>query len=122
MLRASLFALLSGTLVLTAGSVAQEPKKDDPPKSAKKDDAKPAKKDETETKLKGSLPRGYGKLGLSDDQKQEIYKIQAKHDAEIDKLLAKIAEHKAARAKEVKAVLTAEQKKRLEDALLGKDR
>ena len=41
---------------------------------------------------------------------------------EINKLEAKIKELKAAREKEEKAVLTAEQKKRLEEILTGKDK
>jgi len=42
------------------------------------------KKDDPPVKVKGFLPMNWGKIGLSDDQKQEIYKIQAKYGGEID--------------------------------------
>lgn len=108
MFRLSLLALVSAMLILTGGLVAQD----------KKDD----KKDDPPMKVKGVLPRGWTKLGLTDDQVQKIYKIQNKYDAEINKLEAKIAELKATKAKESKEVLTAEQKKRLDEILTGKDK
>ncbi|MBA4066722.1 MAG: hypothetical protein C0501_24055 [Isosphaera sp.] len=92
---------LAGLLVLSAGLAAQEPKKDDPP-----------------AKVKGYLPPNWKALGLSDEQKQQVYKIQAKYDAEIEKLEAKIAELKATMSKERKAVLTPDQTKLLEKILL----
>jgi hypothetical protein len=98
-------------VVLSGGLVGQETKKDD---SKKKDDP-PAK-------VKGMLPQYWGRLGLSDEQKQSIYKIQNKHDAEIDKLEAKIKELKDVRLREMRAVLSADQKKKLEEILLGKDK
>jgi len=114
MLRLSMFALLGGVLVLSSGVVGQEAK------TAGQEPKKEAKKDEP--KAKGFLPQNWGKIGLSDDQKQDVYKIQAKHNAEIDKLEAKIKELKTTRDKELKTVLTAEQKKRLEEILIGKDK
>ena len=111
MFRASLFALLTCLLVLSAGTFGQdtkpkeEPKKSDPP-----------------AKVKGTLPANWGKLGLTDTQVQEIYKIRNKHNEEIAKLKAKIAELESTRDKESKAVLTAEQKKRLDEILTGKDK
>ena len=111
MIRPGLFALLTLTLVLATGSVGQDNKKEQ----------KPAPKDEPEVKYKGVLPRNWSKLGLSEIQKQEIYKVQTKYNKEIDALEEKIKELKAAKAKDEKAVLTAEQKKRLEVILLGKE-
>lgn len=104
MYRLGFVALLGGMLILTGGLVGQEPKKDEP------------------AKIKGKLPSHWGKIGLSDSQKQTIYQIQAKYDPEIDKLEAKIAELKSTRDKEMKAILTADQKKALETAILGKDK
>jgi Spy/CpxP family protein refolding chaperone len=101
----AMFALLGGVLVLSGGVVGQDAKKNDPP-----------------VKAKGMLPQNWGKIGLTDDQKQEIYKIQGKYNAEIDKLEAKIKELKGTRDKEMKAVLSADQKKKLDDILIGKDR
>ncbi|QDU21115.1 hypothetical protein [Urbifossiella limnaea] len=107
MFRVLLPAVVTAVLVAGGGSVAQDAKKD-----TKKADPAP--------KAKGFLPQNYGKLGLTDTQKQQVYEVQAKYNTEIDKLDAKIRELKAARDKEVKAVLTPEQKKRLEEILLGK--
>jgi Spy/CpxP family protein refolding chaperone len=118
MFRSALFALFAGLLVLTTGSFGQDTKsKEDPTPADKKDD----KKDEPMGKLKGKLPNNWHKLGLSDKQIQDIYKVQAKYDPEIDKLEAKAKELKATRDKEARAVLTAEQTKHLEDILLKKD-
>ena len=107
MLRVSMVAfLLGGLLVLSAdGLVGQE-----------------AKKDEPTGKAKGKLPANYKKLGLTDAQVQEIYRIDAKYAAELAQLKAKEDELKATRDKDVRAVLTPEQKKRLEEILTGKDK
>jgi hypothetical protein len=107
MLRVLFPAVLTALLVLGGGSVGQEKKE--------------VKKDDPATpKAKGFLPPNYSKLGLTDTQKQDVYNIQAKYNTKIDEYEAKIRELKAARDKEVKAVLTPEQKKRLEEILLGK--
>lgn len=101
-----LVLLLGGLLVLSAdGLIGQEAKKDDPP-----------------GKFKGILPPNYKKIGLSEGQVQDIYKIQAKYGTEIDKYEAKIKELKSTRDKEVRAVLTPDQKKKLDDILTGKDK
>jgi hypothetical protein len=110
MSRLCVCALLGAMFVVSGGLVGQEKKKED------------AKKDEPVVKAKGMLPPNWGKLGLSDEQKQTIYKIQNKHDAEIEKLEAKIKELKETRLKEMRAVLTADQKKKLEELVLGKDK
>jgi hypothetical protein len=94
--------LIGGMCVLSGGLSGQDPKKDDPP-----------------AKVKGKLPPLWAKIGLTDSQKQDIYKIQGKYGMEIDKLEAKIAELKSSREKEMKAVLTDDQKKALETAILG---
>ncbi len=118
MRRAGFLALLTCMLVLSGGLVGQE-KKQDPKKDEKKADEKKA---DPPAKLKGVLPPNWKKLGLTDAQVQEVYKVQGKYNEEIAKLDAKIKELKAAREKEEKAVLTAEQKKRLEEILTGKDK
>lgn len=115
MTRAALLALLTGLLVLSGGSIGQENKN--------KEDKKVEKaKDDPAPKAKGTLPANWRKLGLSDSQVQDIYKVQSKYDTEIDKLEAKIAELKANRTKDMKAILTTEQKKRLDEILTGKDK
>src|SRR5580692_6459470 len=102
MSRLCLLALLGGMFILAGGLSGQDPKKDDPP-----------------AKIKGKLPAYWGKIGLTDVQKQDVYKIQGKYGMEIDKLKAKIAELESTRDKEMKAVLTDDQKKALETAILG---
>src|SRR5204862_8308538 len=89
---------------------------------ARTDEPKALEKDEPTAKVKVTRPKNYAKVGLRADQKQSIYKIQAKYDEEIEKLGAKIKELRATRDKEVKAVLTPDQKKRLEEILIGKDK
>jgi Spy/CpxP family protein refolding chaperone len=118
MIRLCLFGVFVAGLLHSAATSAQEKKNQDPQivkGQGQKDNEPP-------TKLKGILPMNWGKIGLSEEQKQTIYRIQGKYGAEIDKLESKIKELKASRDKEMKAVLTPEQKKRLEEILLGKDK
>lgn len=114
MIRAGCLALFTCLLVLSSGLDGQDKKQD--PKKAE------AKKDDPPAKLKGMLPTNWRKLGLSDGQVQEIYKVQAKYNEEISKHEAEIRKLKAARDKEERAVLTPDQKKRLEEILTGKDK
>lgn len=111
MLRLSMLALLGGLLTLSGGVVGQD---------TKKEKVKVEKKDTAPARVKGMLPANWGKIGLSADQKQEIYKIQAKYNGEIDKLEAKIKEIRANRDKEMKAVLTADQQKKLNEIRTSK--
>src|SRR6476619_299642 len=99
MFRVCAFALLGAMFVVSGGLVGQDAKK-----------GQESKKDDPPVKAKGVLPMNWGKIGLSEDQKQQIYKIQNKYDEEIDKLDAKIKDLKAARTKDMKGVLTADQK------------
>jgi Spy/CpxP family protein refolding chaperone len=112
MLRVPAIILLCGLFGLSGGSMVGQDAKKVEPKAVKKDDA-PAR-------VKGQLPQNWGKIGLSDDQRQQIYKIQGKYNREIDNLEAQIKEIKGTRDKEMKAVLTADQKKKLEDILIKK--
>ena len=117
MYRAGFLALFTCLLVLSGGLVGQD-KKEDP----KKDEKKTDKKEEPTAKLKGVLPANWKKLGLTDAQVQEVYKVQSKYNEDIAKLESKIKELKAAKEKDERAVLTSEQKKRLEEILIGKDK
>lgn len=105
MLARSTLALVAALLLGTA-AFAQKPA--DPPK---KEDPK---------KVTGMLPTYWKMLGLSEDQVQKVYKVQAKYNDEIDTLEAKIKEMKDKMAKERLEVLTADQKKRLEEILKEK--
>jgi Spy/CpxP family protein refolding chaperone len=112
-------ALLSGLLVMSGGLIGQD-KKDDPKKDAPA--GKQDKDDPNTGKLTGRLPQNWGKIGLTDDQKKEIYKIQHKYDTEIDKLDAKIKELRKTKDTEIKAILTPDQQKRLAEIVVGKEK
>jgi len=80
-----------------AGAKADQPKKE-------------AKKEER----RGPIPELYGKI-VAPDQKEKIYAIQSKYQAEMAPLLAKIKEIQAAQTKEIESVLTPEQLTRLKE-------
>lgn len=108
--------MLAVAVVFGLSATAQEPK----PKPA---DPKPAdKKDEPKVDLtkKGQLPQNWKLLGLTDTQTTKVYTVQAKYNTEIDALEEKIKELKDKMSKERLEVLTAEQKKRLEEILKEK--
>jgi hypothetical protein len=66
-------------------------------------------------KVRGTLPQNWGKLGLSDEQKQKIYSAQSKFREKLDVLTKQIAELKDQERKEMEAVLTDQQKARLRE-------
>jgi hypothetical protein len=78
------------------------------------------KKDDTPVKLKGVLPANWGKLGLSDEQKQKIYKIQGDFDTKTAGLEKQLKDLKAQEQSEMLKVLTDAQKARLKEILLEK--
>ena len=91
-------------------------------KQAGKADAPAA--DESASKGKGTgrvappdpthrVPPGYAKLGLTDQQKESLYKIQAKYYPQIQALEKQVDALRARRETEFEAVLTPAQKKRL---------
>ena len=77
------------------------------------------KPDETPTKLKGKLPAHFKKLGLSDQQTQQIFKIEAEYNEKILALQRQLADLKKAEHHEIDGVLTAEQKTHLREILTG---
>ncbi|MCS7167632.1 MAG: hypothetical protein RMI91_01245 [Gemmatales bacterium] len=58
----------------------------------------------------GRLPPGFGKLGLSEEQKQKIYKIQAEYEAKIQALRAQIKKLEEEERVQIFSVLTPQQK------------
>jgi hypothetical protein len=84
---------------------------DDPPK---KTEAPPPK-------AKGFLPKNFKALGITDSQKDAIYKVQSQYGAKIDALKAQIRELQQQEAKEIYAVLTDAQKARLKEIRVGED-
>lgn len=77
--------------------------------------AQEAKEAKPSTKAKGRLP-AYYKDVVTPDQKDKIYRIQAKYGEQIRKLAEEMKALTEQRDKEVEAVLTAEQKAKV-DAL-----
>lgn len=94
------FALLAGIVLTTSNGLLSQDKKDPP-------------------KVKGSLPQNWSKLDLSAEQKAAIYKVRAKFKSEIDKLEAMKRELQAEERQELIKVLTADQKKKLQEITLG---
>jgi hypothetical protein len=68
-----------------------------------------------EERKKGFLPPNFGKLGLSDEQKQKIYGIQAKYKAEIEELNKKIKKTTEDQKSEIFSVLSSDQKEKLKE-------
>lgn len=66
-------------------------------------------------KPRGRLPNLYGKLGISEDQRDRIYTIQAEYDVQIDDLLTQLEDLRARRDRTVENVLTDGQKHRLHE-------
>ncbi len=84
-------------------------------KEAPEPKEKDSSKDAPEKGDKGQLPTYWKQLGLSDEQKAKVYKLNAKYAGEIDKLEAQIKEMKAKLAKERNEILDPAQKKKLEE-------
>ena len=59
------------------------------------------------------VPPLFGQIGLTPEQKEEIYKIRAKHQAQIESLQKQIAQLQAEMLAECEAVLTDSQKQLL---------
>ncbi len=60
------------------------------------------------------VPPYFGQIGLSDEQREKIYKIQDKHAPAIDKLEAELKKARETELKDCEGVLTDAQKKELE--------
>ncbi len=70
-------------------------------------------KKDPETKAKGVLPKFYKSLGLTDDQKQTIYKVQTSYNAKIDALQKQVKDLRAEEAAAIEKTLTKSQMDRL---------
>jgi Spy/CpxP family protein refolding chaperone len=107
------WAVLTLAVLFGSSAWAQDAKPKDTPKTTEKSE-------KSEAKAKGQLPQNWKLLGLTDEQTQKVYKMQAKTNDEIDKLEAQIKDLKEKLMKDRLTILTAEQKKRLEDILKEK--
>jgi hypothetical protein len=101
MTRQRTLAALMALFVLTVGALTgQEPK--------------------SEGKLKGQLPPNWSKLGLSDEQKQQVYKIRADHKAKAEALESKLRELDKQQRAALEKVLTPAQRSRLREIIESK--
>jgi tRNA U34 5-carboxymethylaminomethyl modifying GTPase MnmE/TrmE len=71
----------------------------------------------TRRKPRGRVPNHYGKIGLTDAQKEAIYAIQAKYREQIEALQEQINELQQEEASEIYLVLTQNQKEALKKIL-----
>lgn len=99
MVRLRAFVLLLGLLLMTGGMLSGADTKD---------------------KIKGTLPANWAKLGLTDDQKQKVYKVQADYKEKLADLEKQLKDLKDTEKAEMEKVLTDEQKKRLKEILDSK--
>ena len=66
---------------------------------------------------RGSLPQHWGKLGLSDDQKQKVRAIRDQYRGQLNDLEQQIKELRKKERAEMEAVLTDAQKQRLREIM-----
>lgn len=110
-------AVVLAAMLVAASSfgTAQESKSTKAPetKAAEKSAEPKGTEKEKSDKPKGRLPAGYGKLELSEMQRDKIYGIQAKFSPKLDELERQIEKLRAERDAEIEGVLTAAQKQTL---------
>ncbi len=80
--------------------------------TAQNGDVEPAA---TETTYRGFLPAHYGKLGMSDAQKEKVYAIQESYVGQIEKLQKQIEQIELKREAEIATLLTPGQQLRLQE-------
>jgi isopentenyl phosphate kinase len=85
------------------------------PLSIGQDKAKKAEKTEPAAKRKGQLPAYYGDV-VTEEQRAKIYEIQAKYADQIKDLTAQLEALRDKQSQEIEAVLSAEQKAKVEAA------
>jgi len=71
-------------------------------------------------KVRGQLPPNWGKLGLTDKQKQTVYRVQADYKKKIDPLEQKIQELRKQERSELLKVLNDDQRERLKEIISSK--
>lgn len=125
-------AVIVSVVLLSAGWLirARDSWSDDAPSSAGDSAAvvgKPAtdhegEKRDGEKRSGPRLPMGYGKLGLTDAQREKVLGLQEKYQDELDALTTQIVRLKEQRDSDLRAVLTDEQRQKLDDAHEARDR
>ena len=100
------------SLAICSGDSLSAQQKESGKTEASAKETKPAAK-----KSKGRLPNHFGKLNLSDTQRDKIYKIQADYKSEIDSLKKQLAELNKKKNAEIVSVLEPSQKSILDKIL-----
>lgn len=100
--------LMSGVGITASRLAAQETK---PAEEAPKENARKPPR--------GRVPNGFGKIGISEQQKEEIYEIQARYRDQVDALLVQLEELKSQEAEEIVNILTDDQKEALKKYRAG---
>ena len=77
-------------------------------------------KSEPPPKVKGKLPTGWRRLGLSDEQKDKIFEAQSKYAAQIADLTKQLNDLKKKETAELEELLTDAQRARLREIALEK--
>lgn len=103
------FAALLATLSLPLANTAE-------PAAS---DSKPANNTNTKKAGPNRLPNHYGKLGLSDEQREAVYAIQQKYRARIQQLQRQIDELQQQQAFALQDLLTDVQQRQLQSLLRG---
>ena len=67
-----------------------------------------------------ALPPSWSKLGLSEDQKKQIYTIQAEYGTKVDALLEQIRDLRKKQTAEMSKVLTDAQRTKLKEIIAAK--
>ncbi|HWL07756.1 MAG TPA: hypothetical protein VNQ76_05105 [Planctomicrobium sp.] len=86
---------------------------DDPVK--KPTEAKSQKKVQKDDTKSARLPAPFGKLGLSDEQRKQIYAVQGSYQDRIEKLKNELKQVSQERDQQIEAILTSGQKDRLKE-------
>jgi hypothetical protein len=73
----------------------------------------------TDTSPKKGLPKNWSKLGLTDEQRMSIDKVQGKYGGQIRQLKARLKELAEEENTELLKILTPTQKERLRDIVTG---
>lgn len=98
-------------LLLVQTGLTQDAPKRTTSKAASSESAPKAR-----AKARGRLPNGWGKLGVTSEQRLKIYAVQARYQEQIDALEEQIAALKMKRDQECEACLTAKQLDQLKEA------
>ncbi|MCA9023888.1 MAG: hypothetical protein KDA86_01625 [Planctomycetaceae bacterium] len=70
---------------------------------------------ETTKEYRGPLPAHFGKLGMSDTQKEKVYSLQESYEEQLEKLRKQIEQIEQKRDAEIETLLTPGQKLRLQE-------